>query len=321
MVSRATLHNADQIQRKDVREGDTVVLRRSGDVIPEVVRAVPELRPEEAKPYRPSDSCPACGMRLVRVEEEVKEYCPNPSCPGQRVEKTVFFASRRAMDIDGLGQEHVSQLVEKGLVSDVADLYSLTQEKLVPLDRMGEKLAEKILKSIDASRRRDLPRILFALGIRFVGEHVARVLATAFGSVERLAKATEEELQETPEVGPKIAASVRDFFRRKENRDLLEKLRKGGVSFPGAKRREGRALAGRMFVFTGALPRLSREEAGRLCEENGGRVSSSVSRKTDFVVAGEAAGSKLEKARDLGVKVIDEAEFLRMIGQAPGDGE
>ncbi len=314
-VSRATLHNQDEIDRKDIRIGDWVVVQRAGDVIPEVVKVIESRRKGHERPFTLPEKCPVCGSHTVRPEGEVARRCINLACPAQIKERIYHFASKRAMDIDGLGEKLVDQLVEKGLVKDVSDLYFLRKEQLMNLERMAEKSASNIIQAIKASKERPLERVIFALGIRFVGEHVARVLVNAFGSLEAIMAADPERLQQIYEIGPQVAQSVHEFFASPENRRIIERLQQGGVKMETAKSHKGNLLAGKTFVFTGALSSFTRDEAERLVEELGGRAASSVSKNTDFVVAGEAAGSKLQKARELGITVLTEQEFKEMIGQ------
>jgi DNA ligase (NAD+) len=317
-VTYATLHNEDEVRRKDVREGDTVIVRRAGDVIPEIVGPVLSKRPKGAKPWRFPETCPSCGTRLVRPEGEADRRCPNTACPSRNVEWLFSFASRGAMDIEGLGYMTVLQLLERGLVKDPGDIYRLTAEDLAGLEGFAEKSISNLLEAIERSKDRPLWRLLVGLNIRHVGEHVAQVLARAFGSIDALARASVEEIDAVPEIGPAIARSVHEWFHDPANLALLEKLRAAGVRMaeeaPAGPAEEG-PLAGKTVVLTGTLPSLSREEATRLAQEAGARVASSVSRKTDFVVAGESPGSKLAKALELGVEVIDEEEFLRRIGR------
>jgi len=317
-VTYATLHNEDEVRRKDVREGDTVIVRRAGDVIPEIVGPVLSKRPKGAKPWRFPETCPSCGTRLVRPEGEADWRCPNTACPSRNVEWLFSFASRGAMDIEGLGYMTILQLLERGLVKDPGDIYRLTAEDLAGLEGFAEKSIANLLEAIERSKDRPLWRLLVGLNIRHVGEHVAQVLARAFGSIDALARASVEEIDAVPEIGPAIARSVYEWFHDPANLALLEKLRAAGVRMaeeaPAGPVEEG-PLAGKTVVLTGTLPSLSREEATRLAQEAGARVASSVSRKTDFVVAGENPGSKLAKALELGVEVIDEEEFLRRIGR------
>lgn len=314
-VSRATLHNEDEIERLGVQIGDTVLVERSGDVIPKVVRVV---RPgEHRRPFRMPDACPVCGGQVVRQEGEAASRCINTNCPARLKESIRHFAARGVMDIDGLGEALVDQLVDRGLVKSIADLYDLKLEQLVELERMGEKSASKILANVERSREKPLARVLWGLGIPFVGERTAQILADTFGSLDRIAQADEETLQQAEEVGPKVARSIYQFFREPHNRELVERLRKVGLRFEQetVNKKTG-ALAGLTFVLTGTLPHLTREQAKARIEAAGGKVASSVSRKTDYVVAGAEAGSKLDKARELGIPVIDEARLLEMTGGA-----
>jgi DNA ligase (NAD+) len=312
-VSRATLHNEDEIERLGVQIGDSVIIERSGDVIPKVVRVT--RRPSNRRPFHMPVECPVCDGKVVRQEGEVASRCLNTNCPARLKESILHFASRGVMDIDGMGEALVDQLVDRGLVKSVADLYELRLEQLVELERMGKKSAEKLLGNIDRSRAKPLPRVLTALGIPFVGERTAAILAETFGSLDRIAAADEETLQQAEEVGPKVAGSIRQFFRERHNAELVERLRKAGLRFEHEiKEKERGPLAGLTFVLTGTLPSLTREEARAKIEAAGGKVTGSVSKKTNYVVAGEEAGSKLDKARELGVEVIDEAKLLELLG-------
>ena len=313
-VSHATLHNMDEIARLGVKVGDTVLLQRAGEVIPQVVKV--EVHAKEGSEFRMPKQCPVCGGEVHRAEGEVAYRCVNLACPARLKESLLYFAGRRAMDTDGLGEALVDQLVDKGLVHDVADLYSLTHEQVANLERMGEKSASNLLEEIDNSRRASLARLIFALGIRFVGERTGQLLADHFGALDKLARASEEELLEVEEVGPKVAESIREFFTEPRNLKVIEKLRRAGLQFEQARvhRPEGH-LAGKQFVLTGTLPRYSRDEAKRMIEEAGGRVTGSVSKKTDYVVVGADPGSKLEKARSLGVKTIEEGELIKLLGR------
>jgi len=315
-VSRASLHNEDEIRKKDVRIGDTVVVRRAGDVIPEVVEVVFSKRKGGEKVFTMPDRCPVCGSKAVRPEGEAIRRCMNISCPAQIKENLAHFVSKGAMDIDGLGPKLLDQMVEKSLIRDPADLYFLRKEDLIKMDRMGDKLAENILKAIDNSRRPGLANLIYALGIRNVGQHLAVVLARHFGSIEDLAKQDMEDLKQVDEIGPIVAESIYDFFRNPVNVKVLEKLKRGGVVFPveEAQAKKEMPLSGKTFVLTGALDTMTRDEARRMIEAMGGRVSSSVSMKTDFVVVGRDPGSKYQKARSLGIKTMDEAEFRKMVG-------
>jgi len=312
-VSRATLHNEDEIARLGIQSGDRVIVERSGDVIPKVVRVVKEGTHRRA--FHMPKHCPVCGGDVVRAEGEAASRCINTNCPARLKESVLHFAARGVMDIDGMGEALVDQLVDQGLVKNVADIYKLTAQELIELERMGKKSAEKLLANIDASRRAPLPRILNGLGIPFVGERTAQFLAEEFGDLDKIAEATEEDLQRAEEVGPKVSQSIRKFFRERHNRDLIERLRKEGLPFTYAvKRKTGGPLQGLNFVLTGTLPTLAREDAKSRIEAAGGKVTGSVTRKTDYVVAGEAPGSKLDKANELGVKVIDEARLIEMMG-------
>lgn len=314
-VTNATLHNEDELRRKDVRVGDTVVVRRAGDVIPEVVSVRLEKRPASARPFRMPTRCPVCGSAVTRAEDEAVARCSGGLyCPAQRKQALLHFASRRAMDIEGLGERLVDQLVDAGLVRTPADVYHLSVEALAGLERMGEKSAVNLLQSIDKSKRTTLARFIFALGVRNVGESTARDLARHLGSLDRLIEATEEELESVPDVGPVVARSIREFFRESHNREVIGKLRRAGVIWPESKGVPARAPEEvKTFVLTGTLPNLTREEARERIEAKGHKVAGSVSRKTSFVVAGSDPGSKLEKARELGVKVLDEAAFVDLL--------
>lgn len=312
-VSRASLHNWDEIDRLDARIGDQVVVERAGDVIPDVVRVLKEKRSGDEQPVPIPQHCPECGSPVSRLEDEIVPRCQGLACPAQLKESIKHFASRGAMDIDGLGERYIDQLLRLDLVKSVADLYRLSREDLFRFERMGGTLAEKLLHAISESKRRPLDRFLYALGIRHVGVHLARVLARQFGSLEELAKADREELLAIHEVGPQVADSVVSFFASERNRDILHQLRQLGVVPGRQKRQAGGPLSGQTFVFTGSLSRFTRKEAQEMVEELGGRASGSVSKKTAFLVAGEEAGSKLEKALGLGVPVLSETAFLDMM--------
>jgi len=312
-VSRATLHNQDEVDRKDIRVGDTVIVQRAGDVIPEIVEVRKDSRNPGAAPWRMPDVCPACGSRVVRVEGEAAHRCVNMGCPAQVRERIFHFASRKAMDIDGLGRKTVSQLVERGWVENPADLYSLTKERILDLDLFADKSGDNLLKAIENSRKATWPRLLYALGIPLVGSHVAGILARRFPSPEDLKKASLEDLTGTEGIGPGIAQSVRAFFQEGKNLGIIDRLERAGV-FPetvaGPARQD---LEGKTFVLTGTLKGFTRDEARERIEGMGGRVAGSVSGRTDFVVAGTHPGSKLEKARELGVRVLAEDEFVKML--------
>jgi DNA ligase (NAD+) len=315
-VSRATLHNQDEIDRKDVREGDTVVIQRAGDVIPEVVSVVTDRRPAGSKPYTIPDTCPVCGSHAVRPEGQVAKRCVNVSCPARLKETIRHFAARDAMDIEGLGIKLVEQLVDRNLVKDAADLYYLDKHTLAGLERMAEKSAANLLDAIDRSRSVRVDRFLYALGIPLVGEHVARVLIEEFGDLDALAGASADDLREVHGIGPEVALSVANFFQETRNREMIRRLRDAGVK-PSALEAPGPGaetpLSGKTVVFTGAIS-MPRPDAKRIVEQLGGKVAGSVSRKTDYVVAGEDPGSKLDKAKALGVTVLTEAEFREMAG-------
>jgi DNA ligase (NAD+) len=313
MVSRATLHNWEEMEKKDIRIGDTVIVERAGDVIPAVVRVVTEKRTGGEKALPIPSHCPECGSEVVKIPGEVAVRCLGLSCPAQIRESLIHFASRNAMDIDGLGDRYVEQLLRLGLVKNVADLYYLGKDDFMQFERMGDKLAENLLNAIENSKRRELSRFIYALGIRHVGEHTARLLATAFGSMDQLAKATEAELLTIREIGPQVAQSIVTFFHNPQNIAVISRMFSAGVRPAVEEKRLGGRFAGKTFVFTGALSRFTRDEAKRLVEKEGGHAAGSVSRKTDFVIAGADAGSKLEKARELGVRILSEDEFLEMV--------
>lgn len=316
-VSRATLHNEDEIQRLGVEIGDTVLVERSGDVIPKVVRVVSQGAAR--RPFRMPEQCPVCGGRVVREEAEAARRCVNTNCPARLKESILHFASRGVMNIDGLGDALVDQLVDRGLVRSVADLYALKVEQVAGLERMAQKSASNFIRNIDKSRKNSLPRVLAALGIRFVGERTAQLLAEHFGSLDAIAAAAAGDLQAAEEVGPKVAESICEFFREPRNCELVERLREAGLQFSyQGRRKESGKLAGLTFVLTGTLPNLTREEAKERIEAAGGKVSGSVSGKTNYVVAGGDPGSKLDKARKLGVPIIGEPELLELIRSGPG---
>ena len=314
-VSRATLHNMDEIERLGVKIGDWVEVERGGDVIPKVVKVVEDDKEHRRgrKHFRMPEHCPVCGGNVVRTEGEADHRCVNANCPAKLQGTILHFASRHVMNIDGLGDALVAQLHERGLVKNVADLYRLTKDDLLKLERMGDKSADNLLKEIGASKNLPLERVIYGLGIRFVGERTAQLLAEHFGSLDALMKASAEELEEVNEVGPRIAESIVEFFADEHNRQLVDDLRKAGLTFTGKKKEKGTKLAGKTFVLTGTLTRHTRDEAKQMIEDAGGRVSGSVSKKTDYVVAGADAGSKLEKARELGVAVIDERELEKLL--------
>lgn len=313
-VSHATLHNMDEIDRLGVKVGDTVLIQRAGEVIPQVVKVVKHA--EHGRAFVMPKKCPVCGEDVRRAEGEVAYRCVNTACPARLKESLLYFAGRRAMNIDGLGDALVDQLVDQGMVRDVADLYKLTHEQLAGLERMGEKSAHNLLDEIERSKQEPLARLIFALGIRFVGERTGQLLADYFGSLDKLAAATPEQLTEAEEVGPRVAEAIREFFEEKRNREVIEKLRKAGLQFTQELKRKAEGkLAGKQFVLTGTLPTYSRDDAKEIIERNGGRVVGSVSKKTDYVIAGADPGSKLEKAHSLGITVLDEAGLKKLIGK------
>jgi DNA ligase (NAD+) len=311
-VSRSTLHNMDEIERLGLQIGDTVLIERAGEVIPHVLKVVKEGK--NRKPFKMPKHCPECGSAIHHVEGEVAYRCVNAACPAKRKESLLHFAGRHAMNIDGLGDKIVDQLVDKGLVKDVADLYLLKEDAVAGLERMAEKSAQNLLEEIEASKKNSLARLIYALGIQFVGERTGQLLAEHFSSLEELASAKEEQLIEVPEVGPKVAASIAEFFSEPANLKLIKKLNKAGVH-PTAEKRKVKSdkFAGKSFVFTGGLANRSREEAGEIVQQHGGKVSGSVSKKTDYVVVGTDPGSKYDKAKELGVTVLTEAEFEKLV--------
>ena len=314
-VSRATLHNMDEIERLGVKIGDWVEVERGGDVIPKVTRVIDdEDHPRGGKQFHMPEKCPECGTKVVRAEGEVDYRCVNVNCPAKLRESILHFASRHIMNIEGMGEVLVNQLTEHDLVKNVADIYKLTKADLLSLERKADKSAQNVLDEIEASKKLPLERVIFGLGIRFVGERTAQFLAEHFGSMDALMKAAQEELQEVNEVGPRIAESIVEFFHEPKNRELVENLRKAGLTFTGKKKERGTKLVGKTFVLTGTLSLYTRDEAKNLIEDAGGRVSGSVSKKTDYVVAGTDAGSKLDKAKELGVKVISESEMQELLG-------
>jgi DNA ligase (NAD+) len=315
-ISRATLHNPDEVERLDIREGDTVVVERAGDVIPHILRVVPERRPPGAPPFRFPATCPVCGAAAYRPAGEVVARCVNSGCPARLREGLLHYGSRAAMDIEHLGEAAVGQLVDRGLVRTFADLYRLSVEELAQLDRLAAKSAANLHAAIQGSRTRGLARLLFALGIRYVGENVGRILAMEFGSMARLAEAGEGELAAVRGIGPRIAQSVALFFRQAENRRLIEDLRAVGVAMEEEASRGPKPLLGKTLVLTGSLAGMTRDEAKAAIQRLGGRLAASVSRKTDYVVIGAAPGSKAEDARRLGVPTLDEAGFAALLEEA-----
>jgi DNA ligase (NAD+) len=315
-VSNATLHNIDELHRKDVRGGDTVIIRRAGDVIPEVVQVVAERRPANTLPVELPTQCPVCGSRVVRPEGEVIARCAGGLfCAAQRKESLRHFASRLAMDIEGLGSKLIDQLVEKGIVATPADLYDLSVDQLLELERMGEKSAQKLLQAMNSSKTTTFARFLYAMGIREVGEATALALSQHFSSIEQLQNAGEEELQEVPDIGPVVAAHVRAFFQEPHNREVIERLLERGIHWPELPKpaRASSPLAGKTVVLTGTLASMSRTEAKERLQALGAKVSNSVSKKTDIVVAGDNPGSKLEKASVLGIEVWNETKMTHFV--------
>src|SRR6056297_3003465 len=315
-VKRASLHNEDEILRKDIRPGDTVVVEKAGEIIPQVISVVNPERENRPEPFKMPDNCPACNEPLVKFEGEVKWRCVNQECPPQVRERIIHFASRDAMDIEGLGEAVVDQLVEADLISSYADLYYLTPGDLMPLERMAEKSAQNLLNAIESSKNQPFHRVLYAIGIRFVGKTVAKDLANAFRSLDDLMSASNEELEQVDAIGPKIAESVTSFFSIPKNLEIVQSLKKAGLRFEAEEDKQASAaLENKIFVLTGSLPSLTRKEATELIELHGGKTTSSVSSNTDYLLAGESAGSKLNKANKLGISVIDESSFNEMIGR------
>jgi DNA ligase (NAD+) len=311
-VSRSTLHNMDEIERLGLQIGDSVLIERAGEVIPHVVKV---LKPgKHRRPFVIPTKCPECGSKIHKAEDEVAYRCVNSACPAKRKESLLHFASRHAMDIDGLGEKIVDQLVDKGVVKDFADLYHVELEPLAALERMGEKSAQNLLDEIAESKSRGLARLIYALGIRFVGERTGQLLAEHFASMDKIEEAREEELTEVTEIGPKVAASIVEFFSEPANRKVIQRLEKAGVKMKGERRAlVDKSLAGKTFVFTGGLAHRSREEAGALVAERGGKVGNSVSKKTDYVVVGADPGSKYDKAKELGVTILDESGLEKLL--------
>lgn len=315
-VKRASLHNEDEIHRKDIRIGDRVVIEKAGEIIPQVIRVVDPDRRDRSSKFEMPNYCPACGEELVKLGDEVAWRCINHECPPQIRIRIEHFASRDAMDIEGLGEAVVDQLVSENLISTYADLYDLTKEQLIPLERMGEKSAQNLIDAIEQSKKQSLDRVIYALGIRFVGKTVARDLASAFENMDKLMSATEEELTAVDAIGPKIAESVAAFFSKSHNIHIVETLRNHGLTFEMEQQEEASSLLeGKKFVLTGSLPTFTRKEATELIRKHGGDTSSSVSSKTDYLLAGESAGSKYDKAVELGIPILDEESFLELIGE------
>ena len=311
-VSRSTLHNMDEIDRLGLQIGDTVLIERAGEVIPHVLKVLKEGA--NRRPFHMPEKCPECGSAIHKAEDEVAYRCVNAACPAKRRESLLHFASRHAMDIDGLGDKIVDQLVAKGLVKDIADLYTLKLDTLIDLERFAEKSAQNLIDEIEASKKASLARLIYALGIRMIGERTGQLLAAHFSSLDELAAATEEQLLEVGEVGPKVAASIAEFFSEPQNQKIIKKLDKFGVK-PTAEKRvvKSQKFAGKSFVFTGGLANRSREAAAELVQQHGGKISGSVSKKTDYVVVGTDPGSKYDKAKELGVTILTESEFDKLV--------
>jgi DNA ligase (NAD+) len=315
-VKRASLHNEDEILRKDIRPGDTVVIEKAGEIIPQVLSVVNPAREDRPPSFSMPENCPACNEKLEKLDDEVAWRCINPQCPPQVRERIKHFASRDAMDIDGLGEAIVEQLIDADLITTYADLYKLDKEDLIPLERMAEKSAKNLVQAIQNSKQQPLERLIYAIGIRFVGKTVAKDLASNFKSMDALMNASEEAMTQVDSIGPKIAESVKLFFNHEKNIQLIEQLRKAGLNFEMSESDVvSSVLENKKFVLTGSLPSLTRKEATELIEKHGGKTSSSVSSNTDFLLAGESAGSKLNKAQKLGIPVIDEEKFMDMIGE------
>jgi DNA ligase (NAD+) len=314
IVSNASLHNEDELKRLDVRIGDTVRVRRAGEVIPEVIEVIAEKRPKNAKPISFPGKCPSCGSPIVRPEGEAAYRCVNAGCPAQLEGHLTHFASKGGFDIEGLGDKFARQMIANNMVSDPADVFHLTRDQLLTLELFGDKKADNLLEAIDRSRSTELPRIIYALGIIGVGETVAKLLAAAMGTMQALEASSLEELQNIEGIGPIIAANIFEFFRNSRNRQMLEKMARGGVLFPLYRTKaRGSVFAGKTFVITGTLSK-PRDEFKKLIEENGGKVSGSISRKTDYLLCGEDAGSKLDSAKALGMNILDEAAFDQLLG-------
>ncbi|HDM09464.1 MAG TPA: NAD-dependent DNA ligase LigA [Desulfobacteraceae bacterium] len=313
VVKRATLHNEDEIQKKDIREGDIVLVQRAGDVIPEVVMPIVSKRTGKEKQFVMPKNCPVCGAKVVRKPGEVASRCPNPNCPAQVKEALKHFVSKGAMNIEGLGDKLITQLIEKGLVEEPADLYELTKEDFLKLDKVADKAATNLIQAIEDSKKTTLAKFIYGLGIRHVGEHIASVLANHFGSINELQNASEEELLAIDEIGPEIAQSIVSYFQDEENRRQLKRLLESGIELQAPARMAESPIAGKTFVLTGSLASMTRSEAKEIIEKLGGKVSSSVSSGTDYLVVGESPGSKLAKAREKGVSILTEEEFLKLI--------
>ncbi|MBV6478015.1 MAG: DNA ligase [Ignavibacteria bacterium] len=316
-ISRATLHNFDEIKRKDIRKGDYVKIEKGGDVIPKVLSVILERRTKDSKPYKIPDNCPVCKTKLEKPEEEIYYYCPNYNCPSQVLGRIEHFVSRNAMEIEGLGTSIIQIFVENGFLKNFADIYDLKKyrDRIIDMERFGLKSTDNILTAIENSKQKPFEKVLFALGIRHIGERTAKLLSSHFGSIDNLMNAAEEEILIVHEIGPKIAQSVKTFFSDRKNLELVNRLKKSGLKFESEKKQTklNEKISGKIFVLTGTLDKYKREDAQKIIEDLGGRVSSSVSKKTDFVLAGSEAGSKLSKAQELGVKVLSENDFEKLI--------
>lgn len=318
LVRRATLHNQEEIEKKDIREGDTVIVQRAGDVIPEVVKAIKSMRTGREKRFVMPSECPACGSDILKREGEVVLRCSNPNCPAQVKGSLKHFVSKGAMNIDGLGDKIIAQLLKKGLIREEADLYDLGFDDLLTLDKIKDKSATNLLRAIDGSKKTTLARFLYALGIRHVGEYVATLLANHFGGIERLGRATEEELTGIDGIGPQIAESIVTYFEDAHNRDHISRLLQTGIELEAISSSSPSPVAGKMFVMTGTLSSMKRSEAKEIVSQRGGRIASSVGSSTDYLVVGDSPGSKLRKARDLGVVILNEDEFLKLLVEEHG---
>lgn len=315
-VKRASLHNEDEILRKDIRPGDTVVIEKAGEIIPQVISVVNPERENRANPFAMPKTCPACGENLVKLDDEVAWRCVNPECPPQVKERITHFASRDAMDIDGLGEAVVAQLIEEGLISTYSDLYELKEENLLPLERMAEKSAENLIHAINESKKQPLERVIYALGIRFVGKTVAKDLAGNLKTMDAIRNADIETMTQIDAIGPKIAESVHAFFENEKNSTLIDRLRDYGLNFESSTPDEASSkLADKKFVLTGSLPTLTRKEATEIIEKHGGTVTSSVSKNTDYLLAGESPGSKYDKAEKLGIPIINESDLFKIVDE------
>ena len=311
MISRATLHNQDFIAEKDIRLGDTVTIRKAGDIIPEVLNVVEHGG--NSQPYHMPEHCPSCGAKVVREQGEAAVRCLNTDCPAQLLRNLIHFCSRDAMDIEGLGESNIELFVKSELIKTPADIYSLTAEQIIPLERMAEQSANNLITAIKESKKNDLSKLIFALGIRHVGQKAAKLLSERFGTMTALMNASFDEIMTIDGFGAIMAQSVADYFNMPESLELIDKLMAAGLNMKSLKEVKDMRFAGKVFVLTGTLPTYKRSEAAQIIESFGGKTSSSVSKKTDFVLAGEEAGSKLQKAADLGIKVISEDDFTEMI--------